>query len=402
VTPIRYTALAVLLVAQQLSPQCGSSSSTTPSPTPTPTPPLNMQSVLVNSGPANEYVNGLFTSVTLCVPGTATCQTISGILVDTGSTGLRVLSSALNLTLPQQTTNGAPVVECFQFQDGFTWGPVQSADVKLSGETASNVPMQVIGSPSFSTVPADCSSAGGAPENTLEDLGANGILGVGLFRDDCGPACAAVGSSNPGFFYSCPSTGCVVVAQPSARQPQNPVWMFASDNNGVMIQLPTVPSGGAATLTGMLIFGIGTQSDNSLGTTRVFTTDLGGNFTTVFNGQSFSSSFIDSGSNGLFFLDAATTGLPTCSDSADFYCPPSSRGLSAVTRGVNGTTATIGFSIDNASTLLRNLQFSVFGELGGPNAGAFDWGLPFFYGRTVFTAIDGQSTPGGTGPYWAY
>src|SRR5439155_24183371 len=122
---IRPALLAVAFAAAQIAPQCGSSSTTTPS-TGTPTSTLNMQSVLVNSGPNNDYANGLFTSVTVCVPGTSSCQLISGILVDTGSTGLRVLSSALNnLNLPQQTaTSGGPVVECAQFQDGFTWGPV--------------------------------------------------------------------------------------------------------------------------------------------------------------------------------------------------------------------------------------------------------------------------------------
>jgi len=35
-------------------------------------------------------------------------------------------------------------------------------------------------------------------------------------------------------------------------------------------------------------------------------------------------------------------------------------------------------------------------------APCFDWGLPFFFGRNVFTAIEGQSTPAGPGPYWAF
>ncbi|HEV3140446.1 MAG TPA: DUF3443 domain-containing protein [Vicinamibacterales bacterium] len=400
---VRPTLLALALAAAQIAPQCGSST-TSPgtTPTPTPTATLNTQSVLVNSGPNSDYVNGLFTSVTICVPGTTTCQTVSGILVDTGSSGLRVLSSAINLNLPQQTaTNGGPVVECAQFQDGFTWGPIETADVKLAGETASSVAIQVIGSPSFPTIPPGCSNSG-ASEDTLDTLSANGILGIGLFKDDCGPACASTGSSNPGFYYSCPSSGCAVIAQPSARQLQNPVWMFASDNNGVMIQLPSVASGGTGTLTGSLVFGIGTQSDNALGPAKVFTTDGAGNFTTIFNGQSLTSSFIDSGSNGFFFLDSAATGLLLCPDTADFYCPSSPTGFSATTRGGNGTTATIAFSIDNADALLRNLRFSVFGELGGPNAGNLIWGLPFFYGRTVFTAIEGQSSPGGTGPYWAF
>jgi hypothetical protein len=69
---------------------------------------------------------------------------------------------------------------------------------------------------------------------------------------------------------------------------------------------------------------------------------------------------------------------------------------------VNGTNTTIGFTVSNADQLLANTRLSVFGDIAGPNPGVFDWGLPFFYGRTVFTAIEGQSTPAGQGPYWAY
>jgi hypothetical protein len=32
----------------------------------------------------------------------------------------------------------------------------------------------------------------------------------------------------------------------------------------------------------------------------------------------------------------------------------------------------------------------------------FGWGLPFFFGRTVFLAIEGQPTPAGAGPYYAF
>ncbi|HYM22952.1 MAG TPA: DUF3443 domain-containing protein [Vicinamibacterales bacterium] len=381
--------LATALFAQQLTPQCSSSSS-------------NMQSVVVNEGPDNSYVNGLFTTVTVCVPGTSTCQTIDGVLVDTGSSGLRILASKTNLSLPSQTaSNGGPIVECAQFQDGFTWGAVATADVKLAGESASNVPIQMIGEGAFPNIPKQCTSTGAA-EDTLDTLGANGILGVGVFKDDCGPACASIGSSNPGFYYSCPSTGCTIVAEPDARQLQNPVWMFSKDNNGVVISLPAAPANGAASLTGALVFGIGTQLNNRLGSAQIYTTDNSGNFTTVLNGRTLNSSFIDSGSNGYFFLDAGSTGLPVCPDTSDFYCPRSSTSLSATTRGANGVSSTVAFSIGNGDTLLNNRQFSVFGDLGGPDPGSVDWGLPFFYGRNIFTAIESQSTPGGPGPYWAY
>ena len=235
---MRRSLLLVLLIAQDITPQCGSGTG------PATTTDQNVQPIVVNTGPADEYLNGAFTSVTICVPGqSSNCQTIGGVLVDTGSSGLRVLSSALTLSLPQQTTNGNPVVECNQFVDGYTWGPVQTADIKLAGEQAGSVPIQVIGAPGFSTVPATCASSGPS-EDTLDTLGANGVLGIGVFRQDCGIACAVGGLSNPGLYFSCPAAGCQSTIEPLTQQVQNPVWLFPTDNNGVLIQLPSVPSGG--------------------------------------------------------------------------------------------------------------------------------------------------------------
>ncbi len=388
-----------MLAAQVASSKCGSSSSSSS----TSTASTNVLQVVVNGGPTNNALNQLFATVTICVPGTSNCQTISGILVDTGSVGLRVLSSVLTqqLQLPQQTgAGGAPVVECLPFVDGFTWGPVQTADVKIAGETASNIPIQVIGVDKFPTIPTSCSSQG-TSEETLTDLNANGILGLGLFPDDCGLGCTLTGSTNPGLYYSCPTpASCVVTTEAEASQVQNPVSHFAIDNNGVVIQLPSVPSGGAASVAGTLTFGIGTQSNNALGSAKVFTLDGSFNFGTTFNGVAYPSSFIDSGSNGVFFLDSATTGLPNCSLSTGFYCPTTLTSLSATQRGLNGTSNVVAFNAGNVDRV--NATFSALAEATGSNPGGFDWGLPFFYGRTVFTAIYGRSTPGGTGPFWAY
>jgi hypothetical protein len=33
---------------------------------------------------------------------------------------------------------------------------------------------------------------------------------------------------------------------------------------------------------------------------------------------------------------------------------------------------------------------------------SFDWGLPFFFGRSVYVAFAGAVTPKGLGPYWAW
>jgi len=32
----------------------------------------------------------------------------------------------------------------------------------------------------------------------------------------------------------------------------------------------------------------------------------------------------------------------------------------------------------------------------------FDLGMPYFFGRNVFTAIENQPTPAGNGPYFAF
>jgi hypothetical protein len=178
------------------------------------------------------------------------------------------------------------------------------------------------------------------------------------------------------------------------------VWRFPQDNNGVVIALPSVPPAGSLTLTGSLIFGIGTQSNNALGSAKVLTADLAGTMTTLFNGVSYAGSFIDSGSNGLYFLDTATTGLPLCAEDSDFYCPSATQAFAATNRGANGAASAATFSISNADAF--SPVFSVLGTIGGPFSGSFDFGLPFFYGRSVFTAIESQTTPGGPGPYWAY
>jgi hypothetical protein len=382
-----------------VNPECGT---TPPSTNVIAAPTQNVAPITVDAGPANDYANGLFTSVTICAPGsTSSCQTIDGVLVDTGSSGLRILSSVLTLTLPQQTANGNPVVECNQFVDGFTWGPVQVADIAIAGERASAVPIQVIGAPGFSSIPDSCTSSGPS-EDTLDTLGANGVLGVGLFLQDCGPGCAVAGTSNPGLYFTCSASGCQPTVEPLGQQLQNPVSRFVNDHNGVIVELPTVSPLGAASVSGSLVFGIGTQANNALGGAAVFTVDVQGNFTTVYQGQSYGGSFLDTGSNGVYFLDSATTGLPTCPDNTDFYCPASPQLVSATHRGVNATTGGVTFGVANADTLLGNLSFSVFSTLAGQNPGSFDWGLPFFFGRNVFTAIESESTPAGVGPYWAY
>jgi Protein of unknown function (DUF3443) len=365
----------------------------------------NVQAVNAGGGTFNPagIVNGAFTTVTFCVPGTSNCATIDGMLVDTGSTGVRVLSSALpsGFPLPHQMSGGSPVAECFQFVDGFTWGAVATADIKMASEVASSVPIEIIADPSVPTIPVACSNTGPS-EQTVADLGANGILGVGNFKQDCGPFCVTSSSAN--LYFTCPASGCVPSTQSLAAQVQHPVAMFATDNNGIVVELPSVPASGAVSVSGSLVFGIGTQSNNALGSATVLTLDPNtGTFTANFKGNSFPGSFVDSGSNGLFFLDSASTGLPMCTVNSAFYCPTTSQTFSVTNTGTNGKSTPVNFTIANADGLLSASSPNfLFNDLGAPNPNIFDFGLPFFMGRNVFVAIEGQNTPGGPGPYTAY
>jgi hypothetical protein len=352
-------------------------------------------------------VNTLFVSVTVCVPGSTTnCQTVDHIQVDTGSYGLRLLAPVMTVSLPVVTlTGGNTLAECTQFVDGYSWGPIETADIQIAGEKASAVTVQAIGDARYSKVPTDCSSTGGTAENTVATFGANGILGIGPFAADC-PSCE--NHVIPGTYYSCSTaTSCTGSMVPAADVVVNPVTRFATDNNGTIIELPAVPNPGAGELemSGSLIFGIDTQTNNASGTQTVLTVDLNAELLMTFNGQTLANSFIDSGSNGIYFSD---TGLAACTTKGltEFYCPPNTVSLGLSIQGGNGVMANnLTFDVANTQTMLNaNPTFNVFPELGGtnPNPGSFDYGLAFFYGRRVAVAVQGATTTAGTGPYIAF
>jgi len=208
-------------------------------------------------------------------------------------------------------------------------------------------------------------------------------------------------------YYACASAkkgGCVAAAVPTAKQLLNPVSLFSQDNNGTIIELPTISASGEISVTGALVFGIGTRDNNGLGQATVLQLDGYGEFLTKYptTATNPSFAFIDSGSNALYF---ASANILRCTQYPGFYCPKSTTSLSAINQDAAGVVAvTVDFSIANAETLFARTNNVAYYNLGGSSAvgGSFDWGLPFYFGRNVFTAIEGQSTPAGTGPYVAF
>ena len=397
----------------------------------------NVATLVVDAGPSPggtsvSSVDIPYTTVTLCSPGSTTqCQTFDHIEVDPGSYGLRFPADAtdpagnpLTLSLPAETdSSGVAIAECTEFVDGFSWGPLATADIDVGGESAAGVPIQVIGDPSlsgestFPPIPSACSGTGSS-EDTVATFGANGILGVGPFTHDCGSGCSGAANANNGLYYTCPSTGsCVEAAVDTAEQVTNPVADFPTDNNGVIIELPAIPSGGEATVTGSLVFGIGTEGNNALNAQNVLDANAtNGFFTTEFNGQSLPYSLLDTGSNAFYFNDSS---IPACTSPqySGWFCPSSTQTLSATNYGetssgaMTGTSSPVTFSVANAAMLFQNGD-TAYNDIGadagdqtaicGSSNCSFDFGLPFFFGRDVYVAISGANTSAGYGPYYAY
>lgn len=99
-------------------------------------------------------LNRLLVSIMVCVPGTADttqCVTVDNMLVDTGSTGVRIAARAIPTLAPLLLTQAgavddkigsAPIAECAPFASGYTWGSVKRADIIIGSKTASNLPIR--------------------------------------------------------------------------------------------------------------------------------------------------------------------------------------------------------------------------------------------------------------------
>lgn len=362
----------------------------------------NVVPITVNgaSCSANAYFNEPCVSVKVCVPGSSSCRTIDHLLLDTGSVGLRIFSQALaGLDLPAVASGGGTLAECVGFLDGSAqWGPIVRASIVLGGEPAVTVPIQQIDSTfSAASRPQNCSGAQIDPTSA----GFDGILGVQGFPEDCGDGCNQPANN---VYFSCTGSGCTSVATPVDAQVTNPVAALPLDGNGVVVSLPAVPASGAGSVSGQLILGIGTRTNNQPSGVKAFPLDDKGQLQTTI-GSATSASFLDTGSNGYFFSTAPDPALTSCTDPnlSSWFCPASPVTVSATNAGASGSpTGTVTFQIASIASLPNNVAVS--SAVGGiaPGAGV-DYGLPFHFGRNVFLVMWGRSGGSlGPGPAVAY
>jgi hypothetical protein len=127
---------------------------------------------------------------------------------------------------------------------------------------------------------------------------------------------------------------------------------------------------------------------------------------TTLNNTAYPSSFFDTWSSAIYF-DASTSEptLTPCTDkpNAIFYCPSSTESFSAVVLSTSTVPIDIPFTVADADTLLTAGGLVAFSNLAGTApGGVFEWGMPFFYGRNVYFAIEGKVTILADGPYVAF
>lgn len=366
------------------------SAPSTPAPAPTPptppaTPVANQVPVEVNG--STQVVNLALVSVTVCQPGTSNCTTIPNIQLDTGSTGLRVFKSALPATLSlaaeTNAATGGIVNECMNFGGGVAWGKLVTADVKMAGETAASVPMQVIDD-TAAAVPTHCSSQNALLKQT--DVQTNGILGIAGTRD-CGSGCVTASPSS--WYYDCQGSICTSYGAPFKQQSTNPVTQFAADNNGIVLSFPGLANGVSASVTGTLTFGLNTQANNaSTGVSMALGVSNG--MTTTYNGRIMTAA-LDSGSSVDYISSAP---FPTCTiGSQTWFCPSVTTAQSASLQD-GGTLLSVTFNIANAQTVMAK-PGSAYADV-AQNVSLFGeeylvLGMSYLFGHNLFLGYPGNS-----------
>ena len=417
-----------------------------------------------------------YISVYVCAPGSTTnCAWIDHIAVDTGSEGLRLLASAvpnsLLTALPAVTTANlvfaspppatGPVGECYDFVSSFFWGGVYTADIKFGGTAAypnapntqlaaTGIKLQILndtnmpasppsGNNSISGTQTTCgSSAGSVQENSAAQIGANGLIGIGLFQEDCHGNCTSgLGAANYYVLTGNAVTGTLKPISPSASSSmQNPIAALPSPYNaGTTFQLNAVHNIIAATknnntlaqpsaFAGSLSFGPAPSNVHQLIADPVNgyiqSTVLG----TTYSLANLGGTYLDSGSNALFFSNSGTTsagtglnlaGVATCPGNNVFACVTaatscsidgittkcvslSPTSMTSVATAAAPSPASYSVPVDPANYPLAvfdaNTTFNTFSPavdglalVSSTNAGIFDWGLPFFFGRTLYFGI---------------
>lgn len=348
-------------------------------------------------------LNTPYVTVTLC-DASSRCADIPYVLLDTGSTGLRVFSSGLelygaDLELPTVASGDGVLGSCELFTGNYLWGAVRYATVRIAElSTKFPIPIQVAND---SAVPLDggqsnCAPLGGdSKSDFVGALPALGILGVGPQVDDV-----------VGYYFECTGASCKA-ATPAETTDEgtggrllNPLaHMPDGYNNGFHVAMPTVGPSGAKSAIGKLTLGIETTDENGLiEGAQVYAVDESRLIDVTVNGVA-AKSLLDTGANAYYL---SLPDVPLCKNKI-YYCPESVTAVDVEFSSGNVRSGPMTISIANAEALLvppyKNVVFENVGGWASPGNWNF-FGMPFFYGRDIAfgfggTSLNGQPYPNG-------
>ena len=338
------------------------------------------------------FVNMPCISVTLCSPQkTNQCQTIPNILVDTGSTGLRIYSDAVTLPLPanrdKMTHKAVGICTTFGFQhDNKTsiWGKMVTADVILGSEPVVKIPIELIDIQFAGQYRADGSNMVKKPacghlvsKRLINTRNAryNGILGVGPALYDLMD------------YYGCSQDVCQEISRRIDHPLTNPVGALPVDNNGVVLVLPPMAEVNRG-VGGKLILGVDnrhfifvpmyTQCDWCPGT-------IGGKI----DGTA-ANILLDSGTNFIGYVGEKIEGKVNGGKVR--------HAILFKRKGNNPESASLTFKNDDLNFDRKPaIHFSVL-EAGTDPTNMLVLGMPWFYGKAIGVVFNGRTSRYGSGP----
>lgn len=373
----------------------------------------NTVPLIVDGGYNYDAINRPFIALRLCQSGTSNCQIFDHILVDTGSTGLRInqsqISSTLLAALTPITYQNQNVYQCMQYAAGYDFGQVFSADVRLADKFASSISIEIINDGDQTGIPATCT--GSTSFANLNEMGAKGIIGIN-------PYSYPDNNYTSGGVYL--GSNYTQVNDPTTIPTQlniNPVAALGSESSGFIMTLPSVTGASNGILEGSLILGLNTESNNmisSLLAESLITVVTGSNdssfpvgffiSSTSAGGVGDTDSIFDSGTPTYYFYSS----MQQCTGSqAGFYCPTSTaNSWNSTITPESGSAISLAVQIIGYSAIDQSIMPGLGEVASYSNLDLTLYGLTFFFGHSIYVGLMGPAgstnTPLGTSPVWGY
>lgn len=312
------------------------------------------------------------------------CYTLRRLLLDTGSSGLRIFSSSIPPSKIRRTgpEKKPSLRECLPFGTSRLWGRVVRLDVMLGREPPiRSLPVQIVESIPEFPPSSPCDGKGRAMSDKSLS-GIDGVLGVS-------PA-----ESDGGYYFACAGQKCRPAFPSLQESVSNPVLHEKIDNNGIVLTFPSLPRKGARSVSGEMLLGIDTSPDNRLPPgVRFFPLERNVFFhATLEKSPRILYGRLDTGTNALV---VPTLKLPRCPPPLNrLACPTKETSTSVALIEKGGNSHLFSILAGNAAARLSGSR-SVFDDiLYMPPESPFSpfiLGMPFFFGKTIYLLYPGSS-----------